>query len=126
MFGHLVNLNFGYIGFIVSIVLVCLGDKLLWCGIFVYCLCIDTGTRRAFHRVATGPTGSSSTTMASHPPLRAARSPVRSPWRKWRRDELDELDFLFLLARRRASFRARVGVGGVAFDTSGVSDAVWF
>ena len=54
--------------------------------------------------------------MALHPPLRAARSPVRSPWRKWRRDALDEFDFLF----RWTTFGARVGVGGVAFDTSGV------
>jgi len=64
--------------------------------------------------VATTETSSSATTTASHPPLRAARSPVRSPWRKWRRDALDEFDFfLFRLARRRRCRRRRVRrVGG--------------
>lgn len=82
--------------------------------IFVYCLCIGIDTRRASQKMRDETR--SSTTMATHPPLRAARSPVRSPWRKWRRDTLDELDFLFLLARRRwKSFGARVDVVGVAF-----------
>lgn len=77
----------------------------MWC-FFVYCLYICRyryqkmrvlETRRVLGR----------RWMAAHPPLRAARSPVRSPWRKWRRDTLDELDFLFLLARRWKSFGAR-------------------
>ena len=50
MFGHLVNLHSCYICLIVSIVLVCLGNKLCGGGGGVYCLSIDTDVRLAFQK----------------------------------------------------------------------------
>lgn len=51
MFGHLVNLHSCYICLIVSIVLVCFGNKLCGGGGVVYCLCIDTDVRLAFQKM---------------------------------------------------------------------------